>query len=175
MIGHTYFMVNKTLQPIIQILGPRNETAKNLIMLDRDGTINRDFGYTYKLSDLFILEKNLEIIKNYVNNESTVLCISNQSGIGRGYFTDRQATTFNKALSQELKKFRVVLEVFYICPHTPESKCLCRKPGTLMIEMALNYSGIPLSKSVFIGDSQSDLEACHKLGLKFIQVSKNNI
>ena len=175
MIGHTCFVVNKNLQPIVQILSPKTKKAKSLIMLDRDGTINRDFGYTYKLSDLFVLNKNLEIIKEFVNNNSTVLCITNQSGIGRGYFTKYEATTFNKALCQELKKYKIPIEVFYMCPHTPESKCLCRKPGTLMIEMALMYSNVPPSSSIFIGDSKSDLAACNKLGIKFIEVPKNNM
>jgi len=168
-------MVKQSLKPIVQILTPKNVSAKNLILLDRDGTINKDLGYTHKLSDLFILKKNLEIINHFIDAESKVFCITNQSGIGRGLFTEREATTFNKALHRELKKYRIKVEVFYICPHTPESKCTCRKPGTLMIEMALSYSNIPLSNSIFIGDSKSDLAACRKLGLKFIRVPKNNI
>ena len=144
-------------------------------MLDRDGTINSEQGYTHKLSDLFVLSKNLGIIKELINNDSIVLCITNQSGIGRGYFTKFEAATFNEALSRELKKYKIPVEVFYMCPHTPESKCLCRKPGTLMIEMALRYSDVPSSSSIFIGDSISDLAACNKLGIKFIKVPKNNI
>lgn len=175
MLRHNHLVVNKNLQPIVQILTPKSKTAKNLIMLDRDGTINRDFGYTHKLSDLFILKKNLEIINHFINAESVVFCITNQSGVGRGFFTESEATTFNQALYRELKKHGIKVEVFYICPHTPESKCMCRKPRTLMIEMALKYSNIPLSNSIFIGDSKSDLAACHELGVKFIQVPKNNI
>jgi len=175
MIGHTYLVVNKNLQPIVQILSLKTKKSKNLIMLDRDGTINRDFGYTHKLSDLFVLNKNLEIIKKFVNNDSTVLCITNQSGIGREYFSEHEATAFNEALYQELQKYNIPVEVFYMCPHTPESKCLCRKPGTLMIEMALVYSEVSTSRSIFIGDSKSDLTACNKLGIKFIKVPKNNI
>ena len=175
MIGHTYFVVNKNLKPIVQILSPKTKKVNNLIMLDRDGTINRDSGYTHKLSDLFVLSKNLGIIKELVNHDSIVLCITNQSGIGRGYFTKFEATTCNEALSRELKKHKITVEVFYMCPHTPESKCLCRKPGTLMIEMALRYSDVPSSRSIFIGDSKSDLAACNKLGIKFIRVPKNNI
>ncbi len=168
-------MVNTNFQPIVQIIRTKTKKAKNLIMLDRDGTINRDFGYTHKLSDLYILHKNLEIVREFVDNGSIVLCITNQSGIGRGYFTEFEATAFNKALSVELMKYRIPIEVFYICPHSPESKCLCRKPGTLMIEMALRYSEVPLSRSVFIGDSKFDKAACDKLGLKFIKVPKNNL
>jgi uncharacterized protein YihD (DUF1040 family) len=61
-------VVNKNLKPIVQILSPKTKKANNLIMLDRDGTINRDSGYTHKLSDLFILSKNLEIINEFVND-----------------------------------------------------------------------------------------------------------
>jgi D-glycero-D-manno-heptose 1,7-bisphosphate phosphatase len=103
-------VVNKNLKPIVQILSPKTKKANNLIMLDRDGTINRDSGYTHKLSDLFILSKNLEIINEFVNYESTVLCITNQSGIGRGYFTKYQAITFNEALSLELKKYKISIK-----------------------------------------------------------------
>ena len=175
MIGHTYIVVNENLQPIVQILSSKTKNAKNLVMLDRDGTINRDFGYTHKLSDLFVLHKNLEIVKEFIDNDSIVFCITNQSGIGRGYFTEYEAFVFNEALSRELIKCKIPIEVFYMCPHTPESKCLCRKPGTLMIEMALRYSDIPSSSSIFIGDSKSDLAACDKLGIKFIKAPKNNL
>jgi histidinol-phosphate phosphatase family protein len=168
-------MVNENLTPIVQILTPKSKKVKNLIILDRDGTINRDFGYTHKLSDLVVLTKNLEIIKKFVDENSIVLCVTNQSGIGRGYFTTYEASSFNSALSHEIKKYQIAVDTFFMCPHTPDSNCMCRKPRTLMVEMALSYSKVPLSRSIFIGDSKTDSETCHKLGMKFIQVPKNNL
>jgi UDP-N-acetylmuramoyl-tripeptide--D-alanyl-D-alanine ligase len=84
-------MTNKRLLPIVQEFNVNVRKVNNLVLLDRDGTLNRDLGYTYKLSDLVVLPTNIEFIKSLVNKESSVICITNQSGIGRGYFSIEEA------------------------------------------------------------------------------------
>lgn len=167
-------MVNHKLFPTVQVITNKNKKNKNLIILDRDGTINRDFGYTYKVSDLFILNKNIDLIKKFIKVDTTVVCATNQSGIGRGYFSLSDSKLFNESLSRELKMHKVLIQAFYICPHTPDSNCLCRKPNTLMLEMAIKHSGASKARTIFIGDSESDRAGCAKLGIKFIQVIQND-
>jgi len=167
-------MTNTRLLPIVQEFNLNVREVNNLVLLDRDGTLNRDLGYTYKLSDLVVLPINIEFIKSLVNKESSVICITNQSGIGRGYFSIDEAKKFNQALHKKLSEYGLHIEVFYICPHIPDLKCACRKPGTLMLEMALQRSTIPIEKTVFFGDSITDQIACMKLDIKYIQVNANN-
>jgi len=168
-------MVKHKLFPTVQVMATKTKKNKNLIILDRDGTINRDFGYTYKLSDLFILNKNIDIIKKFIKVDTTVVCATNQSGIGRGYFSLSDAKLFNESLSRELNMHKILIQAFYMCPHTPDSNCQCRKPNTLMLEMAIKYSGTSNARTIFIGDSESDQAACTKLGIKFIKVIKNDL
>jgi D-glycero-D-manno-heptose 1,7-bisphosphate phosphatase len=168
-------MVNLYLKPIVQTLISKSRDVKHLILLDRDGTLNRDYGYTFKLIDLQVLYKNLDIIKEFISDKSLIVCISNQSGIGRGYFSALDATTFNLELASNLSNYGLPIDIFYMCPHTPNSFCLCRKPGTLMIEMALDLSRVSIEQSIFFGDSEVDRIASEKMGIKFVKVPKNNV
>ena len=168
-------MTNTNLLPVVQEFSPQVRNVRNLILIDRDGTLNRDLGYTYKVSDLFILQNNVELIKSLLEKKSSVVCITNQSGIGRGYFSVEEAKLFNKALHKKLSKLGLTIELFYMCPHVPNLGCACRKPGTLMLEMALKRKNISVEKSTFVGDSITDASACKKLGIKYIQVDKSVI
>ena len=168
-------MGNAKLHPMVQEFHTKSRGAKNLILLDRDGTLNYDSGYTYKVKDLIILPHNVELIKGLLDKKSSIACITNQSGIGRGYFSAEEAKIFNRALHKKLCELGLLIDIFYICPHIPELNCPCRKPGTLMLEMALRLSKIPIEKSVFVGDSITDEIACRKLGIKYIQVVSNSI
>jgi histidinol-phosphate phosphatase family protein len=168
-------MTSMGLTPIVQDLHAKTSKAKNLILLDRDGTLNNDLGYTYKLSDLKLLYNNIEIIKNLTDKKSSIVCITNQSGIGRGLFSENDAKRFNFALSEKLSKLDLMIESFYICPHSPILECACRKPKTLMLELAMKRYNVSTEKSIYVGDSIVDQIASNQLGVKFIKVPKNEM
>jgi D-glycero-D-manno-heptose 1,7-bisphosphate phosphatase len=167
-------MVKHSLLPVIQSITPEISQTKYLIIIDRDGTLNQDFGYTYKISDLLILNKNVELINKFIKVDSSLICVTNQSGIGRGYFSLSEAKLFNKVLGEKLKTYNIRIDAFFMCPHLPITNCPCRKPKTLMLEMAKKYSGTSKSNTIMIGDSKSDQAAASNFGIKFIKVPRND-
>ena len=168
-------MTNAKLTPIVQRTHLKTSKSDFLVLLDRDGTLNFDSGYTYKVSDLKLLHNNIRMIKNLTKENSSIICITNQSGIGRGLFSENEAKTFNLALYDRLVKLDLTIEVFYMCPHAPVEGCRCRKPNTLMLELAMKQSKISKENSIYIGDSVVDQIASNKLEVKFIEVPKNEM
>lgn len=96
--------------------------------------------------------------------------VTNQSGIGRGMYTYDDARQFNEALTLVLKNEGIHIEKIYICPHTPEENCECRKPNTKFIEKARSDFDLDIKNSFVIGDKQCDVEMGKKSGAKNILV-----
>ncbi len=144
---------------------------RKAVFVDRDGTLNYDTGYTHKLSDLKIYDDIIPILKEYYDQNYIIIVVTNQSGIGREYYTVEDMEAFNNKLAKELMKYGVKIEEFFYCPHLPDQGCICRKPGTGMIEEAAKKYDIDIKNSVVIGDRTSiDGKMARKLGIKFIKV-----
>jgi D-glycero-D-manno-heptose 1,7-bisphosphate phosphatase len=140
------------------------------IFLDRDGTINVDPGYVYKLEDFEFLPGAVDGLKILKNAGFRFIVITNQSGIGRGYFSIEQFHAFNSKLISELEKNGVKIEKTYFCPHHPEASCECRKPNPKNIRDASKEFGIDLNKSYLVGDHPHDVELGLNAGLRTIYV-----
>ena len=144
---------------------------RKAIFVDRDGTLNYDRGYTHKLSDLKIYDDIIPLLMDYYEKNFLIIVITNQSGIGRGYYTVDEMESFNREIAKELIFKGIKIEDFFYCPHTPDQGCRCRKPETGLIEEAAIKYDIDISNSVVIGDRESvDGEMARKLGMKFIKV-----
>ena len=144
------------------------------IILDRDGTINVDFGYVYKTQELELLPGVAEALRIFQELGYLLIVITNQSGIGRGYFTLEDAEQFNRALAQELEKHGVILNDFYTCPHAPEEHCECRKPSPFMVMEAMKKYDIDPSQSYMFGDKKSDTECGERSGVKSFRVTEEH-
>lgn len=136
------------------------------IFLDRDGTINVDFGYVYRTENLEFLPGVIEALQIFQELGYLLIVITNQSGIGRGYFTLEDAELFNQALSQKLKKCGIVISSFFTCPHAPEEKCKCRKPSPYLVMEAIKQYKINPDDSYMFGDKNSDVECGKNSGIK---------
>ena len=150
---------------------------RKVIFLDRDGTINVEKSYLYKWED-FEFEKNaIEGLKELKNLGYEFIVVTNQSGIGRGYYTEEDLVALNNQMTQKLKEFGIeILECFY-CPHHPEKgigkykvDCNCRKPNPGMLLEGIKKYDVDIENSFMIGDQKGDLEAGKKAGLKSILV-----
>ena len=106
------------------------------LFIDRDGTINKDCPYCFKPEDLVLYQDTLDMMREYQGRGYLIIIITNQSGIGRKYFTVEQMNRFNNAMLLELRKNGVLVNAIYYCSHLPEEGCNCRKPKTAMIEQA---------------------------------------
>jgi D,D-heptose 1,7-bisphosphate phosphatase len=145
------------------------------LFLDRDGTINKDNGYTYKTKDLKIILKTIKYIKK--NTDKRIFVITNQSGIARGYFTTIQMYKFYRKLKKNLIKKKIYINDYQWCPHHPNAKikkykknCNRRKPNNKMIEDLIKKWNIERKKSVMIGNSDTDYLAAKKSRIKFINI-----
>ena len=135
------------------------------IFVDRDGTIIEEVNYLSNLKDLKIYRFSYDAMEVFHNLGFKVIVITNQSGIGRGYFPEEFVNHIHDILKREL-----YITDFFFCPHKPEDNCNCRKPKTGLIEKALKKYNIDLEKSYFIGDSSKDIDTAINAGLKHIQV-----
>ncbi len=96
--------------------------------------------------------------------------ITNQSGVGRGYFDEASVGNVHTILQTELAAHQAKLDAIYICPHLPEAGCDCRKPNPGMLLQAQRELDIDLTRSFVIGDKSIDIEAAHNAGAKGVLV-----
>src|SRR6218665_303043 len=144
------------------------------IFLDRDGTINIDYGYVYKPEELHLIDGVTESLKKLQDVGFLLIIITNQSGIGRGYFSESDAEKYNHLLIEELKNNDIIISDVYICIHTPENLCNCRKPSPYMINKALEKYKIDASKSYMLGDKPSDVESGFAAGVESFLIDDNH-
>lgn len=152
--NHDYGTINR--------LNNRNEIIQShqikWLFLDRDNTLNYDLNsYTHKVSELKRVKILDPLLKGYQDNGYNLCVVTNQSGIARGLYSEKDMEKFNNELSRELQKVGISLQLFLFCPHKPDDSCNCRKPNTGLLEYIDKIFGIDLKKSIFIGDSESDI------------------
>ncbi len=125
------------------------------VFLDRDGTIIEDVNYLSKLEDIKLLPHAKDGLKALKECGYKLIVVSNQSGVGRGYFTKEFVEKTHKVLNSMLDN---MIDAFYFCPHTPNDNCSCRKPKTGMIDEAIKHFNINKKRSYVVGDKESDIE-----------------
>jgi D-glycero-D-manno-heptose 1,7-bisphosphate phosphatase len=137
------------------------------VFLDRDGVLNVDYGYVHKIQNLKLEKKIFKILNYYKNKNFIFIIISNQSGIGRKYFTFKKVVQFNNKLLEKFLKKNIRIIDIYFCPHKPSEQCKCRKPKTKMINDSSFLWNIDKKKSLMIGDKLTDYQCSKKARLKF--------
>jgi len=143
-------------------------TNKNkALFLDRDGTINVEKKYVYKIEDFEFIDGIFELIKSYQEKGFLIFIITNQAGIARGYYTEEDYKTLTNWMLEQFQKKGITITKVYHCPHHPEitGPCRCRKPNPGMILDAIKEFNIDPVNSVLIGDKKSDILAGEKAGL----------
>ncbi len=146
------------------------------IFLDRDGVINdpKDNYYVWKKEDFYFNEHIVKPLKKYQENGYIIIVISNQGGISKGEYKKEDTNKLHNYMCDIFEKHRLKITEIYYCPHHDSiEKCLCRKPDSLMLEKAIARFNIDAEKSIFIGDSERDIEAAEKVGVKGILIKKN--
>ena len=136
------------------------------IFLDRDGVINVEKNYLYKIEDFEFIDGVFESLVYLQNLGFKLFIITNQSGIGREYYS---IDDFNKLTSWMMKEFEkksIVISQVELCPHAPTQECSCRKPKTGMIENILKNHEIDLENSWLIGDKSSDIKCAQNAKIK---------
>ncbi|HOK25822.1 MAG TPA: HAD family hydrolase [Bacteroidales bacterium] len=149
---------------------------KRAIFLDRDGVINRKGGpyYIYLKEDFVLNEGVTEALKYFMHKGFLLIIITNQGGIAKGVYTEEQMHEVHNFMKELLKKDGIEIAGIYYCPHHPDvSPCECRKPGTLLLEKAIKDFNIDTASSWMIGDSEIDIQAAEKMGIKGVLIPEN--
>lgn len=145
----------------------KSDTAKRALFLDRDGTINIDKGYVYKIEDLEFQPGIFDLVKAYAHQDYLIFIVTNQSGIARGLYSEKDYLELSNIIELAFINHGISIEKTYHCPHHPEisGECMCRKPKPGMLVEAIRAYNINPEESVLIGDSERDLLAGRRAGI----------
>ena len=163
-------------RPLVYKIGEK-PTSKRLLLLDRDNTIVLDeFGYLFEPSRLKVLPKVTEGLTYAKSLGYGIAIVTNQSGIGRGYFTLQDMELFHKILLDAVSSNQDLVNLIIACPHAPDQLgapvCSCRKPNTQMIDEAIVYFDAEAKGTILIGDKSSDLLAAERCGVRGVNINQ---
>jgi D-glycero-D-manno-heptose 1,7-bisphosphate phosphatase len=140
------------------------------VFIDRDGTVSEEIGYMYDAGLYKPFSYSGPAIRRINDTGMKAVLITNQSGVGRGYFEEAMVHKVHDILQSELARHGAKLDGIYYCPHSPEAGCDCRKPLPGLLHRAQKDLNIDLTASYVIGDKQVDVETAHAVGAKGILV-----
>ena len=147
------------------------------VFLDRDGVINIDKAYVFKIEDFEFCEGVFEALRHFQSLGYLLILVTNQSGIGRSYYTEEDFQTLTSWMCQELLHVNIKIDAVFHCPHAPEVHCECRKPKSGMFKEAIEAFDIDAKASWMIGDKKSDIEAAQGVGIEqtiFLSSAQNS-
>ncbi len=146
---------------------------RKVVFLDRDGVLNKDVSYLYRLEDLEWVNGAKEALAYAHSKGYDLIVVTNQSGIARGYYTVDDMKHLHIHMNEELTKVGAPILHFYYCPHHTDGvvlefseDCYCRKPKPGMILRAIEEYDVDTAHSFLIGDSERDVVAANKAGVK---------
>ncbi|MEJ7780513.1 MAG: HAD family hydrolase [Daejeonella sp.] len=146
------------------------------VFLDRDGVLNKELGdYVCRVEDFHVLEHNFEPLKELQNRGYLLIVITNQGGLAKGWYSPETLSMMHNHLKSTYAAQGITITEVYFCNHHPQynGNCLCRKPGSLMLEKAIARFNINASASYFIGDRERDVMAGEAAEVKGILIDSD--
>jgi D-glycero-D-manno-heptose 1,7-bisphosphate phosphatase len=146
-------------------MGP--DQKRPAIFVDRDGTLVEEVNFLARVEDLKVFPFAEAALRSLRAAGFSIVVVTNQSGIGRGIFSEADMHAVNREIGNRLPG---LLDAFYFCPHLPDDGCRCRKPNIGMIEDAIKDMNIDINNSWMIGDKEIDILAGVNAGIKTAMV-----
>ena len=135
------------------------------IFLDRDGVINQEVEYLYKIKDFYFIDGIFDSCVYLQKLGYKIIIVTNQSGIARGYYSEEDYQNLTQWMLSKFKNNKIsILDVLH-CPHGPDSSCDCRKPKPGMLLEAKTLYNIDMKNSWLIGDKEIDIKAANISGI----------
>ncbi len=144
--------------------------GQRFAFLDRDGTLVEDAGYVHRVEDYARIPGAVEGLRQFAAAGFRLAIVTNQSGIGRGLYGEREFRAFQAHLERDFAAHGVRFDAVFFCPHLPDAGCACRKPKPGLLERARRELGADLAASVVIGDSLRDADLARAAGCRAICV-----
>jgi len=155
---------------------------KKALFLDRDGVINIDYGHVFRISDFEFVEGIFDLCRHAAKLEYLLFVITNQGGIGRGFYTENDFQNLSKWMKGRFAEEGIRIHKIYHCPYHPEhgrgeyqKESFDRKPSPGMILRAMEEFGLSMEQSFLIGDKETDIEAAINAGIGTSILFKENI
>ena len=150
---------------------------RRALFLDRDGVINKDFGYVCEVERLEYVDGIFDLCRNAKSKGYLIIVITNQAGIGRGYYSEQQFLDFMDIIKAKFIEEDCQIDAVYYCPHHPKHgqadylmDCNFRKPKPGMFLKAATELKIDLHKSTMVGDTENDYIAAQAAGVRRIYI-----
>lgn len=137
--------------------------ARRFVALDRDGTIIVERGYLAEPDGVELLPGATAGLRHLRSLGLGLIVITNQSGVGRGYFDEAQLERVNARMLALLAAENIYLDGVFCCPHTPDDRCSCRKPQPGLVEAAADELGFDPRDIFVIGDKVIDVQLGQRL------------
>jgi len=144
--------------------------SKRFVLLDRDGTIIFDKHYLSDPDGVELLPGAVDGLKRLLDMGFGLGVLTNQSGVGRGYYDEASVQACNGRMQEMLAEHGIEIDGVYYCPHTPETKCHCRKPAPGLMEQAAEDLGFDPKESFMVGDKEADMGVGRNTGAVTILV-----
>ncbi len=144
------------------------------IFLDRDGVINKEIGYVFRVEDFILTNDIIPTLKKLQAAGFIFVVITNQSGISKELYTANDVERVHAYMMSLMKEHEIKISEIYYCTHHPDVEpCICRKPDSGMLEKAIARFNIDVKQSYMIGDKDRDFEAAEKAGVKGIKIESD--
>ena len=140
------------------------------IFMDRDGTVSEEIGYMYHAGLYKPFPWAGPAVRRINESGMKAVLITNQSGVGRGYFDEASVGEVHSILQADLARHQAKLDAIYFCPHPPEADCMCRKPRPGMLLQAKQDLDLDLTQSFVIGDKFVDVDLAYAAGARAVLV-----
>lgn len=149
---------------------PEQSPLRPAVFLDRDGTVAEEVGYLNHASRFRMFPFAAAAIHRLNEARLPVIVVTNQSGVGRGYFPESLVQSVNELMAHQLAESSAKIDAIYYCPHTSAENCDCRKPKTGMLDRAAQEHALDLRRSFVVGDRYGDIELARNAGARSILV-----
>ncbi len=153
------------------------QSVRRAVILDRDGTLNEEVGYLHRIEDVVWVPGAIEAVRRLNEAGLLVIVATNQAGVARGYYPEEDVGTVHQYMQLELLTAGARIDAFYYSPYHPfgsvekyRADSSCRKPGTGMLERAMQEWEFDPALSFMVGDKNSDIEAGRAMGMTTVLV-----